>query len=67
MPVPAKRRSRSKGRKGRSHLALKSKNLIKCSKCGKPAMPHRVCPNCGTYQGREIVKPKTKKKKKEAK
>lgn len=63
MPVPAKRRSRSKLRRGRAHLALTKLKLIKCSKCGKPTLPHRVCLFCGSYQGKEIIKLKTKKKK----
>ncbi|MFA6322549.1 MAG: 50S ribosomal protein L32 [Candidatus Buchananbacteria bacterium] len=62
MPVPPKRRSQSKGKRGRAHFALKKANLIKCPKCKKPAMPHRVCQVCGTYQGKEIIKLKTKKK-----
>ncbi|OGY44872.1 MAG: 50S ribosomal protein L32 [Candidatus Buchananbacteria bacterium RIFCSPHIGHO2_01_FULL_39_14] len=56
MPVPAKRRSKSKGRRNRAHQALTTLHLIKCQKCGKPALPHRVCPACGTYQGREVIK-----------
>jgi len=63
MSVPAKRRSRSKGKRNRAHQALIKKNLVKCSKCGKPTLPHRVCPFCGSYQGREIIKLKVKKKK----
>ncbi|MFA6255413.1 MAG: 50S ribosomal protein L32 [Patescibacteria group bacterium] len=63
MSVPAKRRSRSKGKRGRAHQALVRKKLTKCSKCGKPTLPHRVCLFCGAYQGREIIKLKTKKKK----
>jgi large subunit ribosomal protein L32 len=67
MPVPAKRRSKSKGRRNRAHLALAKIKTIKCSKCGKPTSPHRVCPFCGSYKGKEIVKLKVKKKKKEKK
>ena len=63
MSVPAKRRSRAKGRRGRAHQALAKIHLVKCPKCGKPTLPHRVCPLCGTYQGKEIIKLKTKKKK----
>jgi large subunit ribosomal protein L32 len=63
MTIPGKRVSRSKTRRRRSHLALTKIHLIKCSKCGKPTQPHRVCRFCGTYQGREIIKPKIKKKK----
>jgi len=63
MTIPAKRRSRTRLRKGRAHLALKKLYLIKCGKCGKPTRPHQVCPACGTYQGKEIIKFKVKKKK----
>jgi len=23
-----------------------------CASCGKPRMPHRVCPSCGEFKGR---------------
>ena len=29
--------------------------LVRCSKCGKLMMPHRVCKNCGSYNKREII------------
>lgn len=31
-------------------------SLAKCSKCGALIMPHRVCPNCGTYNKRQVIK-----------
>ncbi|MFA4833975.1 MAG: 50S ribosomal protein L32 [Patescibacteria group bacterium] len=63
MPVPAKRRSRSKARRNRAHYALEKTVLNKCPKCGKPVRPHNACSFCGTYRGREIVKIKIKTKK----
>ncbi len=61
MSVPSKRRNKSRTNRGRSHEALKKINLIKCPKCKKPTRPHRVCPTCGSYQGREVIKLKVKK------
>jgi len=67
MPVPAKRRSSSKGRRNRAHQALEVISLIKCSKCGKAVLPHHACKFCGNYKGREVIKPKSVAKKKEKK
>ncbi len=25
-----------------------------CSNCGSPKLPHRVCPECGFYKGRQV-------------
>jgi large subunit ribosomal protein L32 len=32
-------------------------SLSTCPRCGEPRLPHRVCGNCGTYAGREVVQP----------
>jgi large subunit ribosomal protein L32 len=34
-------------------------NAIPCPNCKDMMLPHRVCPNCGHYKGREIVEIKT--------
>jgi large subunit ribosomal protein L32 len=48
----------SKGRKGRrrSHLALGLVALQPCPHCRRPHRPHHICPNCGRYNGREVIK-----------
>jgi large subunit ribosomal protein L32 len=63
MSVPSKRKNKSRTNRGRSHDALKKIKLVKCAKCGKPTKPHQVCLACGSYQGKEIIKLKVKKKK----
>lgn len=61
MSVPAKRRSSSEARRGRSHQNLKKANLAKCQKCNKAILSHQVCGFCGSYKGREAIKIKVKK------
>jgi uncharacterized protein len=29
----------------------------RCPRCHSPRLPHRVCPTCGTYAGREVIRP----------
>jgi len=53
--VPKERIPKSKQGKRRSHLHVKPLQVQYCSRCNEPVLPHRVCPNCGHYQGREVV------------
>jgi len=55
MAVPKRRTSLARKRKRRAHLALSAPNLDSCPKCLEPKQPHRACPSCGTYKGREII------------
>ncbi len=55
MAVPKRRTSRSRKNKRRAHDAIGTPARSTCSQCGEPKLPHRVCPNCGTYRGREVV------------
>ena len=34
---------------------LKLPQLSTCPTCGEPRVTHRVCPRCGSYDGRQVV------------
>jgi large subunit ribosomal protein L32 len=61
MAVPKRKSSKARGRKRRTHDSLTSPGLSVCPSCGEPKLAHRVCPHCGTYNGREIVAEETDK------
>jgi large subunit ribosomal protein L32 len=56
MPLPKRRHSNARTRKRRSHDALSVPNLVECPNCHERKLPHRACPACGYYRGREVVK-----------
>ena len=56
MAVPKRRTSSARRDKRRAHDALVLPPRSRCAQCGEPKLPHRVCANCGTYRGREVVK-----------
>jgi large subunit ribosomal protein L32 len=64
MPVPKKKRTKSRQGKTRMHIYLKEPNLVLCSNCGKKILPHRVCPFCGYWRQRKVIEPKIKEKEK---
>lgn len=55
MAVPKQRQSRSRTRKRRAQHRITPPRTQRCPRCGAPQLPHRVCMNCGTYAGREVV------------
>jgi large subunit ribosomal protein L32 len=55
MAVPKQRQSHSRTQKRRSQHKADQPGLRYCPRCHEPRLPHRVCPNCGTYAGREVV------------
>lgn len=60
MGLPAKRRTKQSKRERAAHFALKTFTLATCSHCKRKIRPHQVCPHCGYYKGREVVKMKLK-------
>ncbi|MEZ4271631.1 MAG: 50S ribosomal protein L32 [Myxococcota bacterium] len=56
MAVPKKRKSHSRTRMHRNHLALEPKRWVTCAQCSEPMTLHQVCSHCGYYRSREVVK-----------
>ncbi len=56
MAVPKQKKSKSRTRKGRSHLAPKAPGTVKTATGLR--LSHRVDPDTGQYRGRQVVKTK---------
>ncbi len=57
MAVPKTKVSKSRLRMRKAAWARKIPQaaLLVCHECGAPRQPHRVCPSCGKYNGRQVV------------
>ena len=57
MANPKRRHSKARRAKRRAHDALPTVGVSVCTNCHETKLPHRVCPHCGQYKGREVVPP----------
>jgi len=57
MAVRKKKQARARTRKRRAQHKICEPTLNECQKCHAPRRPHRVCANCGTYAGRDVIAP----------
>jgi large subunit ribosomal protein L32 len=55
MAVPKKRTSRQRRDTRRATHKASQVRIAECPRCHSPHLPHRVCPTCGTYAGREVI------------
>ncbi|MCJ7680145.1 MAG: 50S ribosomal protein L32 [Candidatus Aminicenantes bacterium] len=55
MANPKRRHSHARTAKRRANDAVEVPSLSLCSNCGSPKLPHRVCPECGYYKGRQVA------------
>ena len=57
MAVPKRRKSSSKRDMRRAqHDKVSAPNVVPCPTCSAPMVSHRVCPSCGYYKGRAVLK-----------
>jgi len=55
MAVPKSKVSKQRGRKRRTHYKLVAPELVECSQCHALKKPHKVCMECGYYNGKEVI------------
>jgi large subunit ribosomal protein L32 len=55
MPNPKRRHSKARRDKRRAHDALVQPALSECPNCREMKAPHRVCPHCGHYKGKQTI------------
>ena len=55
MAVPRSRTSNSKKNSRRAHDSKTPKNVVSCSNCKEPTLPHRICPSCGYYDKKQTL------------
>ncbi|MBP3686695.1 MAG: 50S ribosomal protein L32 [Clostridia bacterium] len=56
MAVPKKKTSHARKNSRRASVSkLAAPTLTTCAKCGEKILPHRVCDNCGSYDGKVVI------------
>lgn len=55
-PLPKRKFSWGRTHRRRAHDAITPIGLITCDNCGEKKPSHIVCPACGHYKGREVVR-----------
>lgn len=56
MAVPKKKMSRSRTRRRKAQWKVPAPTLVACRQCGAKHIPHRACAQCGSYNGREVIR-----------
>jgi large subunit ribosomal protein L32 len=55
MAVPKKKYPSARKNQRRQHDRLDKPATVQCPQCRQPKLNHRACPECGYYNGREVV------------
>ena len=55
MAVPKRRTSKTRKNKRRTHFKISVPGMTECPSGGEYKLSHRVCKNCGSYNGEEVV------------
>lgn len=63
MAVPKGKTSKARRNSRRANWKLSMPGIVKCPRCQKMKLSHRVCKSCGYYDGEQVVKVEADKKK----
>ncbi len=55
MAVPKRKTSKARRDKRRANWKLTVPTLVECTQCHEKKVPHRVCPECGYYNGKAVI------------
>jgi large subunit ribosomal protein L32 len=53
--VPKRKTSKTRRDTRRATHHIEAATVGECPQCHAPRLPHRVCPQCGTYNGKQIL------------
>ena len=61
MAVPRAKTSKARTRRRRGvNMHLVAPQMVECANCVNLVLQHHVCPKCGFYRGRQVIKPEVK-------
>ncbi len=61
MAVPKRKQSKQRTNTRYSQWKLNTPNLVECPNCKSLIKSHEVCPNCGQYNGKQVLDVEDKK------
>ncbi len=61
MPVPKRKRSRSRRDKRFANKGMKVKSFTQCANCQEPLTTHAACRACGYYKGKKVLTTKSER------
>jgi len=61
MPVPKRKRSRTRRDKRFANKGLKVRSFSTCSQCSEAIIPHVACSSCGYYKGKKVLATKSER------
>lgn len=56
MAVPKRKISKARRDKRRSaNMKMTAPGFVECPQCHEMKLPHKMCPSCNYYKGKEVV------------